>query len=498
MIRPICSLVLLLTACAVLAAPAPKPQPFVSGWQKPVDPDKDCTIKSEKDTLIMEMPGRDHDYNPLRGQFNAPQLFRQREIEGEFVMQVRVRIDGRPSAQSTVDGQPSSVSAGFLVVLPEKYPCVCIRVEFRASRIGSGVYGYFDVRRWFDDKGQGGGIVEGAKGRDEEWKGDAYLRLERQDGNLGFAISSDGENWKRSGAIGGVREKLKVGLAAYSTSTDPSKITFDELTIRHGEQKRRTWEFELGWGNPIDPDKDCKIKRDKDSLTIEMPGSDHDYDPVRKCFNAPRLISDLQGEFEVQVRVRIDSRPSALSTVKGQPSFVSAGFLLIYREPEYSICDRMEYAVSQLRRRLDGDAVRDAVRVQLAEQRRKEPMPKREEADHYAAMKTWVNSRQRKGKPMEWDHARPVESVNLLWERGSENWPLSEKADYAYLRLDHRMVGYSYFYISPDGEKWTRLGHLRHMPAKGKLALAAYSTSTEPSKVRFDELRLTRSQKHNR
>jgi hypothetical protein len=492
----LCVISALLLAYAALAAPAPKPQPFVSGWAKPVDPDKDCTIKCEKDALIMEMPGRDHDYDPRRGQFNAPRLCREREIEGDFVMQVRVRIDGQPSFQSAVDGQPSSVSAGFLVMLPQKYPCVCIRVEFRASRKGSGVHGYFDVRRWFDDKRQGR-LVEGARGREEEWKGDAYLRLARQDGNLGFAISSDGENWKRTGAIGGVREKLKVGLAAYSTSTDPSKVVVDQFTIRQGEQKRRPWEFVSGWGNPIDPDKDCKIQRDKDGLTIEMPGSEHDYDPVGKCFNAPRLISDVEGEFDVQVRVRIDSRPSAPSTVKGQPSFVSAGFLMIYLEPEYSICDRLEFGISQLRRKLDLRRRLDAnaVGVQIAEPRRKEPMPKGEEGDHYAVMKTWVSSRQRKGKPMEWDHARPLESVNLLWERGSEKWPLSENADYAYLRLDHRMVGSSYFYISADGEKWTRLGDLRHMPAKGKLALAAYSTSPRPSKVRFDQLKLWRGKK---
>lgn len=486
---------LLMTTCAVLAAPTPKPHLFVSGWEKPVDPDKDCTIKRDKDTLIMEMPGRDHDYNPLRRQFNAPQLFREREFEGEFVMEVRVRIDCQPSAQSTVDGQPSSVSAGFLVMLPQNVPLMCYRMELRASRKGSGVHYFFDVRRWFQGIRQAGRIVEGAKGRDDEWKGDAYLRLERQDGNLGFAISSDGENWKRSGAIGGVKEKLKIGLAAYSTSTDPSRVVFDQLTIRHGEQKRRPWEFVSGWGNPTDPDKDCKIQRDKDSLTIEMPGSEHDYDPVGKCFNAPRLISDLKGEFDVQVRVRIDSRRSAPSTLKGKPSSVSAGFLLIYPEPEYSICDRMEYAVSHRRRRLDGAAVRDAVRVQLAEPRRKEPIPKGEEADHYAVMKTWVSARQQKSKPMQWDHARPLESVNLLWERGSEKWPLSAKADYAYLRLDHRMVGYSYFYISPDGEKWTRLGHLRHMPARGQVGLAAFSTSTQRSKVRFDQLKVARSKK---
>ena len=187
-------------------------------------------------------------------------------------------------------------------------------------------------------------------------------------------------------------------------------------------------------------------------------------------------------------------KPHYVPTVKRQPSFVSAGFLLVYPEPEYSICDRMEYAVSQLRRRLDGSAIPPTLAVPPW----REPMQRGEEDEHYAVMKTWVNSRQRNGKPMEWEHARPIETVNLLWERRSEKWPLSEKADYAYLRLDRRMVGDSYFYISPDGEKWTRLGHLRHMPAKGKVGLAAFSTSREPSKVRFDQLKLWRDKKESK
>lgn len=233
-----CSLAALLLACLALAAPAPQTKPFVTGWEEPVDPDRDCRIRRDKGALIIEMPGRDHDYDPRRGQRNSPRLFREREIQGDFVMQFRVRIDCLPSVQSTVDGQPSSVSAGFLVMLPQNDPLMCARVEFRLSRKGIGVHGYFDVRRWFHDKRQGGRIIEGAKGRDEEWKRDAYLRLERQDGNLGYSISSDGENWKRTGAIGGVREKLKVGLAAYSTSTDPSKVQFDQLKLTWPQRKK--------------------------------------------------------------------------------------------------------------------------------------------------------------------------------------------------------------------------------------------------------------------
>ena len=47
--------------------------------------------------------------------------------------------------------------------------------------------------------------------------------------------------------------------------------------------------FKSGWGNPVDPDRDCKIKRDKGALIIEMPGTYHDYAPSRKCVNAPRM-----------------------------------------------------------------------------------------------------------------------------------------------------------------------------------------------------------------
>src|SRR5579885_2556325 len=148
MIRPHFVLATFLVTCCVLAAPAPKPQPFVSGWDNPIDPDKDCTIKREKDTLIMEMPGSDHDYDPYRGRFNAPRLLREREIEGDFEMQVRVRIDDQPSVHSTVDGRPASVSAGFLVILPNDSPSVCVRMELRESRKGGGVEGCIELRQW--------------------------------------------------------------------------------------------------------------------------------------------------------------------------------------------------------------------------------------------------------------------------------------------------------------------------------------------------------------
>ena len=71
------------------------------------------------------------------------------------------------------------------------------------------------------------------------------------------------------------------------------------------------------------------------------------------------------------------------------------------------------------------------------------------------------------------------------------------KADCAYLRLEQREE-WSYFFISADGEKWTPVTPLRSLPNGGKLGLAASSTSPEPSKVIFDQLKLTRGKKEEK
>ncbi len=284
--------------------------------------------------------------------------------------------------------------------------------------------------------------------------------------------------------------KLRIGLAAGTTSTDPSKVIFDQLRTTLGQKKTKPWEFVSGWGDLIDPDKDCKIHRNKDSLTIEMPGTDHDYDPVRQRFNAPHLLSDLEGEFDLQVRIRIVSCPSAQSTVEDKPSFVSAGFLLIYPDKDYSVCARLDYAVAQLGSRLAPPRVEPG----LARPQRHDAASKEKEPASYVVEKSWVGSRPRRSKKPEYDHGLPRLRYNSMWERGWPKWPLPEKAEYAHLRLNHRS-GWSTVYISPDGEKWTLLNHIPSVPAGGKVGLAAYSTSTEPSKVRFDQLKLWRAKK---
>lgn len=246
--------------------------------------------------------------------------------------------------------------------------------------------------------------------------------------------------------------------------------------------------FVSGWGYPVDPDRDCKIRRDSGNLIIDMPGADHDYDPVRKRFNAPRILLKLEGSFDLQVRVRIDCNPSTRSTDKGQPSFVSAGFLLIYPETHRSICSHMEYGVMQQGIGLEGFAV--APRL---------PWPQRQPAtrkgiggDGFVLRKDWYCKKQNPN--MIWDR-QELKHNHAIYDRGYRDWPLRPKAGYAYLRLEqHGREAYSFF-VSRDGERWTEMGACLGPPAKPKLGLAAFSTSSEPSKVLFDQLKLTRGRK---
>ncbi len=255
--------------------------------------------------------------------------------------------------------------------------------------------------------------------------------------------------------------------------------------------------FVSGWNKPVDPSRDCKIRRHDGTLIIEMPGTDHDYDPIRKRVNAPRILRDLKGNFDLQVRVQIDCRPSAQSTVKDQPSFVSAGFLLIYTETGRFICDRMEYGVMQHGIGLDRYTVAPTLpwsQLERASRNGPQRQPTSRKGigeDGFAVMKSW--SCKKRNPNMLWDRERLGQS-HTIYDRGWKNWPLPKKTDYAYLRLERHGGGY-YFYMSPDGEKWTRIGAHLGPPAELKLGLAAYSTSSEPSKVRFDRLKLTRGKR---
>lgn len=268
--RSLYVLIALLLACAALAAPAP--QPLLPGWGKPVDPDKDCKFRRGKDSLTIEMPGGDHDYDTARKRLNAPRLVR--EFEGDFEIQVRIRIDSLPSAESTANdaseddyaglglefprergkalrrdlfshpkGLPSFVAAGFLVIPPRPFCELFRRSQYGVAGAGKGKEG-FATQLSRDDEG---GLGYNACNR--EWGGwpfkvkpeHVYMRLERRGVFLNCKIGPDGKTWVKIGGINllGLPSKLKVGFAAFSTSTDPSKVRFDQIKLWQGKKKEQ-------------------------------------------------------------------------------------------------------------------------------------------------------------------------------------------------------------------------------------------------------------------
>ncbi|MGH7173767.1 MAG: hypothetical protein ACRELG_26085 [Gemmataceae bacterium] len=246
MFRLSCFVFLSLIACAVLAAPAPK-----DGWDRPIDPDNDCKFVIKDGTVTIELSGGDHDLAPKRKRFNAPRLLR--EVEGDFVMQVRVCALFRPSAKSSVDGVESRVAAGLVLIPVEKN---YIRLEYQGRRLKGEQLNDFAIRMRGGQLGMhaelgfipGNPPPPGVKRNPPKKKPPpaneekVYLRFARQGNNIRKTVSLNGKKWEPTftwETKGGLPNKFKVGLAAYSTSTEPFKVRFDKFKLVQGQQKSK-------------------------------------------------------------------------------------------------------------------------------------------------------------------------------------------------------------------------------------------------------------------
>jgi regulation of enolase protein 1 (concanavalin A-like superfamily) len=85
-----------------------------------------------------------------------------------------------------------------------------------------------------------------------------------------------------------------------------------------------------GWGTAIDPDGDCKIQPKGKTLTIEVPNTPHGLiaNIVDKS-NAPRVLREVEGDFEIQVKVDGAFKPSGSGTTLRDMPTNEAGLVLI-------------------------------------------------------------------------------------------------------------------------------------------------------------------------
>jgi regulation of enolase protein 1 (concanavalin A-like superfamily) len=226
-----------LAACAALAAPVPKPRDTVfykPGWDRPVDPDKDCKFRvASRDRLTIEVPAKDHDIDGNRKRDNAPRLLRT--FEGDFRMEVRVSGDFHATPLATADGAGSYSAGGLVVMLGDKNE-TSLRLELGRARYEGEALAYVALKS-FSAKATGS-VTALATETGEGWplkRGatEAYLRLERRGGMFHPSFSPDGKTWTRHTnlGIGKPPEKLKVGVIALSTSKGALKVTFEQFKL---------------------------------------------------------------------------------------------------------------------------------------------------------------------------------------------------------------------------------------------------------------------------
>jgi hypothetical protein len=237
----------LVVTCAVLAAPAPfrRDAPLLgTTWDEKLDPDGDCAFLKQNGALVIKLPGKYHDIWPPEDMMNAPRLLNP--VEGDFDAEVRVDLTGtKLSEESTVTNSHPRVAAGLLVI-PEEG--AVYRCEFGLSRGFVGRH-FAELRGYPAGKIVRGRFVFATESQDR-WtlpKGlkAAWLRLQRR-GEVGqFFASSDGREWVKilsdERDLSDWKRRVKVGVFAASTSSEPFAPRFDEwkLTPVKAEKKKR-------------------------------------------------------------------------------------------------------------------------------------------------------------------------------------------------------------------------------------------------------------------
>jgi regulation of enolase protein 1 (concanavalin A-like superfamily) len=193
----------------------------LAGWGNVVDPDGDCKIGTEGKALVMNIPGTLHDLNADIDKYNAPRVLR--EVEGNFVIQVKVVGDFKPGPKAMrAKGVPFNGGGIFVWRDSDNY----IRLE-RGAMIKGGKLGSFAI---FEER-EGGS--SGAQHNGQLTPGTTYLRLERRGSRILGFTSKDGSHWTQLKPIDTVwPSQLKVGVDAINSSNEPFKVRFEELTFK--------------------------------------------------------------------------------------------------------------------------------------------------------------------------------------------------------------------------------------------------------------------------
>lgn len=93
-------------------------------------------------------------------------------------------------------------------------------------------------------------------------------------------------------------------------------------------------------GPLVDPSRDCQLQKDRQGLTISIPGRLHLNSPEFHSKNAPMALMDIKGDFAVQVKVPGKMQPGTQTVSKVPFTFQGAGLILWQDKDNYLRLER--------------------------------------------------------------------------------------------------------------------------------------------------------------
>ncbi len=90
-----------------------------------------------------------------------------------------------------------------------------------------------------------------------------------------------------------------------------------------------------GWGEFIDPAGDCKARVKDGKLSITVPGTQHNLNPLPGWDNllAPRVVQEVDGDFKIQVKLLPCEMPKPdTSSNKEKPASYVAGGIVLWQD----------------------------------------------------------------------------------------------------------------------------------------------------------------------
>jgi regulation of enolase protein 1 (concanavalin A-like superfamily) len=211
------------------AAAAQDQKPLsIEGWGEITFTAGDCSVNLEAGRLTIDVPGGTYDLNPTLGGMKAPRVLK--EVEGDFIVQVKVTGDFKPGEQSASPNTSSFNSGGLLIWQDAKN---YIRLERNAWRLAEGGYACYPplFEYWRDGEYQN---TSPDSTTEEFFKGrSTWLKLERREGKVIGSYSHDGKSWTEVKQLdAALPRKVKVGVAVVNTSSKPLTVMFEEFSVR--------------------------------------------------------------------------------------------------------------------------------------------------------------------------------------------------------------------------------------------------------------------------